>query len=202
MTPTTLVPTRGGLGGFRVVRTALLLAGFALAIGVRVVVGGAGVRDSVPGGLVFAVLLGALAAAAGGLHIAHVARGVAVGAGGAALLCLPLVVRHAIWSPALHRPGGAFLGWAWVVGAVAVAEEALLRGALFDAVEDLAGSTAAIAVGAVAFAALHVPLYGWNAVPLDLAVGVLFGCLRLATGNWLAPAVAHVGADLAGWWLR
>jgi hypothetical protein len=29
----------------------------------------------------------------------------------------------------------------------------------------------------------------------------VFGALRVATGTWTAAAIAHVGADLAGWWL-
>ncbi len=49
---------------------------------------------------------------------------------------------------------------------------------------------------------LHVPLYGWTALPLDLAVGLLLGGLRMAAGGWGAQAVAHPVADLAGWWLR
>jgi hypothetical protein len=56
-------------------------------------------------------------------------------------------------------------------------------------------------VSAIAFAGLHVPLYGWHVVPLDLAVGMLLATLRILTGNWCAPAVAHVLADAAGWWL-
>ena len=49
---------------------------------------------------------------------------------------------------------------------------------------------------------LHVPLYGWGSLPLDLAVGVFLGVLRALTGSLAAPAAAHVLADLAGWWLR
>jgi membrane protease YdiL (CAAX protease family) len=60
---------------------------------------------------------------------------------------------------------------------------------------------AAVVVAAIAFALLHAPLYGWHAVPLDLAVGVVLGATRALAGTWTAPAIAHVGADLAGWWL-
>jgi membrane protease YdiL (CAAX protease family) len=88
--------------------------------------------------------------------------------------------------------------WATVVAAVAGAEELFLRGAFFDSVTDLAGRWSAIVVAAFAFAALHVPLYGWHVVPLDLAVGIWLGALRTATGTWVAPAVAHVAADLGG----
>ncbi|MQA64109.1 MAG: CPBP family intramembrane metalloprotease, partial [Actinophytocola sp.] len=61
---------------------------------------------------------------------------------------------------------------------------------------------AAIGVCAVVFALLHVPLYGWWIVPLDLAVGVFLGALRWVSGSVVAPATAHVLANLAGWWLR
>ena len=45
------------------------------------------------------------------------------------------------------------------------------------------------------------PLYGVGALPLDLAVGLLLGGLRIVSGGVLAPAIAHVIADLAGGWL-
>ena len=77
-----------------------------------------------------------------------------------------------------------------------------MRGSLYRAVDQRAGAVAAIALTSVAFALLHVPLYGWAVVPLDLAVGVWLGVLRAVTGSAVAPAVAHSLADLAGWWLR
>jgi membrane protease YdiL (CAAX protease family) len=60
---------------------------------------------------------------------------------------------------------------------------------------------AAIVVTSVAFALMHVPLYGWHVVPLDLGVGIFLGGLRLASGGIAAPAVAHAVADIATWWL-
>ena len=56
-------------------------------------------------------------------------------------------------------------------------------------------------VTSVAFALMHVPVYGWHVVPLDLAVGVVLGGLRLATRSVAAPAAAHAVADLATWWI-
>jgi membrane protease YdiL (CAAX protease family) len=53
----------------------------------------------------------------------------------------------------------------------------------------------------VLFALIHLPLYGVGALPLDLAVGLLLGGLRIISGGVLAPAIAHVIADLAGGWL-
>ena len=37
---------------------------------------------------------------------------------------------------------------------------------------------------------------------VDLAVGVVLGGLRQLSGTPAAPAVAHVSADMAGWFLR
>ena len=89
-----------------------------------------------------------------------------------------------------------------MVTLVAVAEELLLRGALFEALTRWRNENTAIAVSAVAFALLHVPVYGWHVLVLDLAVGVALGVLRAVSGSVTAPAITHVVADLAGWWLR
>ena len=94
------------------------------------------------------------------------------------------------------------LAMRWPSNVVAIAEEWFLRGALYDAVSRVAGDNVAIGVGALAFGLLHLPLYGWGAVPLDLAVGVLLGELRRVSGTPAAPAVTHVGADLVAWFLR
>ena len=176
---------------------ALLVTGFAIAVGLRVAVGGVGVATSPVAGLVFAVLLAALAFAAG-TRMPVSRSAIALGLAGAAVLCLPVLLS---WTPRVVGTAG-FATWAAVVTVVAVAEEAFLRGALYDAVDRAVGADAAIAVGAVAFALLHVPLYGWYVVPLDLAVGVLLGELRRVSGTPTAPAVTHVGADLAAWFLR
>jgi membrane protease YdiL (CAAX protease family) len=101
----------------------------------------------------------------------------------------------------LGRPAAAFVPWAVVIIGVAVGEEAILRGALFDRVLRTGGGPAALFVTTLAFALLHVPLYGWHVLPLDVAVGLALGGLRLATGSFAAPAVAHAVADLATWWL-
>ena len=179
------------------VSAGLLLAGFGVAVVLRVLVGGVGVAQSATAGLVFAVVLLAFAAAAG-TRIPVSPRAVALGLAGAVLLCVPVLLT---WSGPLHDTRG-FARWAAVVTVVAVAEEVFLRGTLYDAVRRVLGDNAAIALGAVAFALLHVPLYGWGVVPLDLAVGVVLGELRRESGTAAAPAVAHVGADMAAWFLR
>lgn len=178
----------------------LLLAGFALAVGVRLALGGVAVRDSTVGGLAFAACLTALSVATGA-RLRPSRRAAAIGIGGGAVLCLSSLLRQ-LPSIGAHRPAGSFLGWAVIVAVVAVAEELFLRGALFEAVSRRSGPLAAVAVSAGCFGLLHVPLYGWSAVPLDLAVGGWLGVLRLEADSPTAPAVAHVIADVAGWWLR
>jgi membrane protease YdiL (CAAX protease family) len=179
-------------------RSVLLVTGFIAAIGLRLIIGGAGVSQSPLAGVAFAACL-LLLAAGSGVRITPSVRSVSTGVLGAVVLCLPV---------ALGRPAGqlydgpGFTRWAVVVTVVAVSEEVFLRGALYDAVTAARGSTAAVTVGAVAFALLHVPLYGWHVVPLDLFVGVFLGELRRRTGTPAAPAITHAGADLAAWFMR
>jgi membrane protease YdiL (CAAX protease family) len=137
-----------------------------------------------------------------GLPWAAVGTGLPWGAVGAGLLCLaPLVVHLRTPGPAL--PTAQLPVWAAVVTAVAVAEELLLRGALWDALDTWpARPWLTLGITSVVFALMHWPFYGAAALPLDLAVGVLLGAMRLLTGGWAGPAFAHTVADLAGWWLR
>jgi membrane protease YdiL (CAAX protease family) len=179
------------------VRAAALLVGLAVAVGLRVVLGGDDVARSVPAGLAFGGCLLALALAAE-TRVPVTRRAVLLGLLGVVVVCLPVGLAHALALRPLHDARG-FVPWALAVVVVAGAEEVFLRGALFDA---LPRPWVAVAVSAVAFALLHVPLYGWGAVPLDLAVGVVLGGLRLEAGTAAAPAVTHVGADLVGWFLR
>lgn len=184
----------------RVLPVAVLLAAFACSVALRVAVGGAGVAQSYPAGLVFAGCLLALAAAAR-TRVATSWRAVAVGLGGAAVVCVPVALGQLLSLRPLHDPRG-FVGWLSVVTVVATAEEIFLRGTLYDATARLAGDVSAVLLGAVCFALLHVPLYGWHVLPLDLAVGVVLGGLRQASGTAAAPTVTHVLADVAGWFLR
>jgi membrane protease YdiL (CAAX protease family) len=123
---------------------------------------------------------------------------------GLALACLALagpVLTDTGVVPGLGRPAAPFLPWAAITIVVATAEEVLLRGILLDRLRRIGGPTLALLVTSAVFALLHVPLYGWHVVPLDLAVGLLLGGLRLVTGRVAAPAAAHAVADLATWWL-
>jgi membrane protease YdiL (CAAX protease family) len=175
----------------------VLVGAFAAAVVIRVEVAGPAGPGSVRAGLTFAVVLAALALMSR-VRLAVTLWGSAAGLIGAAVLVLPVVISHGLGG---HLDATGYASWASATVVVATAEEAFLRGALYDAVARAHGVDVAIVVAAVAFAALHVPLYGWHVLPLDLAVGLALGALRLVTGTWTAPAIAHVGADLIGWWL-
>lgn len=158
---------------------------------------------SYPAALVFAGALAALSLGTG-FRVRfnpRWPRAVALGLAGA----LVLVAAWATAAPHVPLTAGQHLGpllvWTPAVAAVAVAEEMALRGALFGALLDAGGAPLAIALTSIVFALMHVPLYGWGALPLDLAAGVLLGGLRVLSGGVTAPAVAHVLADLAGGWL-
>lgn len=188
---------------------SLLLVGFAAAAGIRCALGGAEVARSRPAGLVFALALAVLAVVGGSPRSPHrrshprrrLWLGVGAGVAGALVLCLPAVsTALADTTPLGGGPRVGFLGWAAVVAVVATAEEVFLRGTLFRLLEPF-GVVPAIGIPAVAFALLHVPLYGWGAAPLDLAVGVWLGALRATTGTWVAPGVTHVLADWVTWTL-
>jgi len=104
-------------------------------------------------------------------------------------------------APGVGRPAAPFVPWALITLLVAAAEEGVLRGVLFDRLERVGGLVPAIALTTLAFALMHVPLYGWHVVPLDLAVGLVLAGLRISTRGLAAPIAAHAVADLATWWL-
>jgi membrane protease YdiL (CAAX protease family) len=177
------------------------VAGIVVATALRVALGGPSTAASMPAGAVFAVALLALAAGAGWRagRPSLMAAGVG-GAGGAVLVAAWLTSRSG--APVDLAPvNTAIATWTPLVALIAVAEEVVLRGVLFNAVRASGGDGWALAATTVLFAAMHVPLYGLGALPLDLAVGLLLGGLRIASGGVLAPAIAHVIADLAGGWL-
>ena len=126
----------------------------------------------------------------------------AVAAGTCAGLALVLLAALLPGLP-LHvwaRPeGAAIVLWTALVAAVGGAEELVFRGVLFDAIARSTGPITAACVCAVAFALIHVPLYGWQALPLDIGVGLCLGGLRMLTGGVAAPAAAHIVADIGAW---
>jgi hypothetical protein len=182
-------------------RAPALVLAVGLAVLVRSALGGAAPAASVAAALVFSAILGAAVLWAGAT-VTRVRWGeVALGAGGAAAL----VILSLAGLPAVRfgprAAAGALLWWAPLVSVVAASEELVLRGVLFDAVRTRSGDAIAVALTAVLFALIHLPLYGVPALGIDLCVGVFLGCLRVASGSVTAPLVAHVLADLATGWL-
>jgi membrane protease YdiL (CAAX protease family) len=103
-------------------------------------------------------------------------------------------------SGALSARGLAgFWSWAALAALIATLEEIAIRGALYRQWSDEAGPVAAIIAGALVFAMIHLPRYGWGAMPLDAAVGLALGGLRALTGRVLPCAVAHTVADWGAW---
>lgn len=77
----------------------------------------------------------------------------------------------------------------------AVAEEAFFRRYLYGLVVERYGTVPAVAATAVAFALVHVTVWGWWVLPLDLAAGLVLSWQRAATGRWSVPAATHVLAN-------
>lgn len=210
-----------GLGarfaGARWLVPVALLGGLAVIVGARWAATRAGI-DPLAVGAVFGLALCALAlgapkvglrtrdraaVAAGSRRrtVGAAAAGVAFGLVLVGIVTVGATIAGAQLVPGLGRPAADFAPWAAITILVASAEEALLRGRLFDAIRRTGGVLPAVAITTIAFALMHVPLYGWHVVPLDLAVGLAFAGLRLATRGVVAPAAAHSTADLATWWL-
>jgi membrane protease YdiL (CAAX protease family) len=199
--------TASGLGAW--VGSAVLLAGLATIVGGRWWATRAGL-DPLAVGAAFGLALAALAIVRRPLRNLRVpgrelGTGIVIGIGFGLVLVALVLIGAAIGGstlvPGVGRPATAFLPWAAITILVASGEEGLLRGRLFDGLRHAGGLLPAIVVTTVAFALMHVPLYGWHVVPLDLAVGLALGGLRLATGGVIAPASAHALADIATWWL-
>ena len=77
----------------------------------------------------------------------------------------------------------------------AVAEEAFFRRLVYGAFERH-GAALAVVGSALLFAVVHVTVYGWWVLPLDLAAGLVFSWQRWATGRWTVPAATHVVANV------
>ena len=187
-----------GRGG---TRSALCLAAIAAAAALRSAIGAPDTAASMPAGVVFAVALLAVAVAAGWRPARPGSAAIALGVAGGGTLVAAWVVAHGGLGIQVAPVNASLALWTPVVTLVAVSEEVALRGALFDTVRSWCGDGGALIATTLLFAAMHVPLYGIGSLPLDLAAGMLLGGLRIVSGGVLAPAVAHVIADLAGGWL-
>jgi hypothetical protein len=98
------------------------------------------------------------------------------------------------------RPSTAASLTALVLNAfAAIAEEVWFRRLLFGWLAP-AGTTIAIVGSATLFALVHVTTYGVWVLPLDVAVGLMLGWQRAATGSWRVPAVTHVVANILALW--
>jgi membrane protease YdiL (CAAX protease family) len=184
----------------RIARPGLILSGLAAVVGLRWEATVRGAADGVAIGLVFGVGLLALALGSGWRPTPERRSSIAIGAVGGTVLVLLTLLTRSGQLPWL-APAAAFVPWVAVTVLVATAEEVVLRGALFDEIDGRIGTLGAVLVTSVVFALMHVPLYGWHVVPLDLGVALWLAGLRLATGGIAAPAIAHTIADLATWWL-
>jgi membrane protease YdiL (CAAX protease family) len=76
----------------------------------------------------------------------------------------------------------------------AIAEEALLRRVAYSRLERF-GAPIAVALTAALFALVHVPAYGFAALPVDLGAGLLLSWQRWASGTWTVPAATHAFAN-------
>jgi hypothetical protein len=94
-----------------------------------------------------------------------------------------------------HAPARLALPVVLANALAAVAEEAWFRRVCFGLLAP-AGPVVAIAGSTVLFAAVHVAIYGFWVVPVDLAAGALLGWQRAVTGSWAVPAATHVIANL------
>ena len=112
-----------------------------------------------------------------------------------------LLVMPVLASPLSARPLASFWSWAAIAAIVATLEETAIRGVLYRHLYREFGPIVAIAVGAVVFALIHLPRYGLAALPLDVAVGLALGGLRVLTGRVFPCAIAHVIADWGAWFL-
>jgi membrane protease YdiL (CAAX protease family) len=178
-----------------------LLGGLAAASLARAALNGQVALSAFVAGATFGIVLVAVANVAGWRPALPSLSSLLIGSlGGIVLVALPRLAHPLLPAVVGMRPE-PFAAWALVTAVVVTGEEAIVRGALFGTLERTAGPVAAVAVTSLAFALMHVPLYGWHVVPLDLGVGVWLGGLRLATGGVAAPAMAHGLADLSTWWI-
>jgi membrane protease YdiL (CAAX protease family) len=197
----TTVDSDGAARLGRFVRPAWISLGLALVVAGR---WAATVAEAPPllVGTVFGFAL-ALVAWVGGARVALPRpAALVIGLAGAAVLVgLAMGASQLAGQPLQLVPKTQFAPWALITIVVASAEELVLRGVLFDSLRHATDLTIAVIVTSAAFALMHVPLYGWHVVPLDLGVGVFLAGLRLTSGSVAAPAIAHIVADLATWWV-
>lgn len=77
----------------------------------------------------------------------------------------------------------------------AVSEEAFFRRLAYGVAAGW-GPVVAVVASSVMFAAVHVTVWGWGVLPLDLAAGLVLGWQRWACGRWTVPAATHAAANV------
>jgi membrane protease YdiL (CAAX protease family) len=165
----------------------------ALLVRTRVLAMPVGARALSLAALLLAVAIAALLVPVPA-SVAHARPWAVLVVGGAAVLLATAAV-----APIIPAPLGA---WALPLALLAaVAEEALFRRALYAWLEP-SGAAIAVAVTAVAFALIHLPLYGTAALPVDLGAGLLLSWQRWASGTWAVPAATHAFANVLAVGLR
>jgi membrane protease YdiL (CAAX protease family) len=188
--------------------TLQLLLGSAAILGLSLARATAlrwGAIDLLPAAAFAALLLGfvALRSVRNGMRGRPAAGSLLLGATlGIGLLIPGLSMRlHGVAGPEAYLPSSWALAWAPLVALIAGGEEVALRAWMQPLARRAWGSTAAIVFAAAVFAAIHAPIYGWVALPLDFGVGILIGCLREYTASVAACAMAHFIVDIGHWWL-
>ena len=189
----------------RYLRVAWLLAGLGGMALARAATNGNGAPTAFTAGAAFGAATLGLAWLDGWRPGIGPARGLSISlavglVGGLVLVALPELTGGGVAVGLGMRPQ-PFAAWVLITLLVVAGEEVLIRGALLDVAAAAFGLPLAIGLSSLAFALIHVPLYGWAVLPLDLAAGVWLAGLRLTGCGLMAPIVAHAIADLATWWL-
>jgi membrane protease YdiL (CAAX protease family) len=165
-------------------------------VGRALIAGGDG-ASSLPAAIVFSLALVTVSLRSGWRPGRLRSVSVAAGVGGGLVLVVGPLLRGTV----VDASGAGtrdLAAWTLVVSLVAVAEEVCFRGALWAVIKEEFGEYLALFATTIVFAVVHVPMYGWKAIPLDVGVGLGLGALRVWTGGVAAAATAHVLADLAG----
>jgi membrane protease YdiL (CAAX protease family) len=81
--------------------------------------------------------------------------------------------------------------------AVSIGEEIAFRGALFAALEEVAGGPVAVIGTTALWTAAHALSHPAEFLPAVAAAGLLFGLWRLLCRDLVGPVIGHVIADLA-----
>jgi membrane protease YdiL (CAAX protease family) len=113
----------------------------------------------------------------------------------AAVLVAGTACVAAVW--ATHPsvvPRAAGLGAVGLNTLAAISEEAFFRRFLYGRLS--AWPLVAVVLPALAFAAIHIPVYGAAVFWVDLGAGLLLGWQRWASGSWTVPAATHTVANV------